>query len=365
VVPSGAIDTSVFLYRVDSKLERPAQFQFKFLPEIDGTTVSGVVLEQSSRKPAPDARIHFSILGEQPAYFITHSDQEGNFVINTPLRTGYQEMFMVPEYQTGNPFEVRIDNDFTSEPLPFQPGSYKLEQDERVLASRLALHMQLQGTFLEDQEPDTSITTNHIEPIPFYGRPEISVKLDEFINLPNMEEVIENLIPLTYVIRHGGKADLLIKSENPMISLYRPLILIDHIPVFDTEIIMAIPPSKIDHIDVVREVFIKGEVKYGGIISFSSHQGDLAGIKLQDGSYFFDYAFVQTSFTPNARNSGPGKIPDTRNTMFWMEHLELHKDSSSKVSFQAASVPGTYVILFRGVSADGNIVHGVNSFEVE
>jgi len=365
VVPSGAIDTSIFLYRVDSKPEKPAQFQFKFLPETDGTTISGVVLEQSNRKPAPDVRIHFSILGEQPDYFVTHSDQEGTFVINTPIRTGYQEMFIVPEYQTVNPVEIRIDNDFLSEPLPFQPGSLKLDQDERVLASRLALHTQLQGAFLADPEPYTSMTTNHIEPFPFYGRPEISVKLDEFIDLPNMEEVIENLVPLTYVIRRGGKADFLIKSENPMISSYRPLILVDHIPVFDTEIIMAIPPSKIDHIDVIREVFIKGEVKYGGIISFISRQGDLAGIKLQEGSYFFDYAFFQQSFTPHARELGPGKIPDTRNTLFWMDHFELQRDSSSKVSFQAASVPGTYIILVRGVSANGNIVHGLSSFEVE
>lgn len=365
VVPSGAIDTSIFLHRVDSKPEKPTQFQFKFLPEIDGTTISGVVLEQSNRKPTPDARIHFSILGERPDYFVTHSDQEGTFVVNTPLCTGYQEMFIVPEYQTGKPVEVRIDNDFSSEPLPFQPGSLKLEQEERVLASRLALHMQLEGTFLADQEPDTSNSTNHIESIPFYGSPEISIKLDEFINLPNMEEVIENLIPLTYVIRREGKADFLIKSENPMISWHRPLILIDHIPVFDIEIILAIPPSKIDHIDVIREVFIKGEVKYGGIISFTSRQGDLAGIKLQEGSYFFDYAYFQPSFTPHGRESGPGKIPDTRNTLFWMEHLELHKHSFNKVSFQAASIPGAYIILLRGVSADGNIVHGLSSFEVE
>lgn len=181
-----------------------------------------------------------------------------------------------------------------------------------------------------------------------------------------MEEVIENLIPLTYVVRRGEKTDLLIKSENPLISMHRPLILIDHIPVFDLEVILDIPPSKIDHIDVIREVFIKGQVKYGGILSFTSRHNDLAGVRFQDGSYFFDYAFFQPSFNPqNAGNPGPGKIPDTRNTLFWMDSVELQRASSGKVRFQAASVPGTYLILFRGVSADGSMVHGVNSFKVE
>ncbi|MCK5692545.1 MAG: hypothetical protein KAI08_06835 [Bacteroidales bacterium] len=366
VVPSGAIDTSIFLHKVDPKPEKPAQFQFKFLPEIDGTTISGVVLQQSNRKPAPDARIHFSILGEDPAYFVTQSDQQGRFLISTPLRLGNQEMFVFPEVHSETPVEVRIDNDFSSDPLPFQPGSFTLPEDEQLLASRLSLQMQLQWAFMAESVIDSANLVKRDEQIPFYGKPEISVELDEFINLPNLEEVFINLIPKTYVMRRRGSIYFMIQSENPMISWFPPLILIDHIPVLDMEIIMAIPPSKIDHIEVVPEVYVKGDVKYGGIISLTSRQGDLAGIKLPEGSYFFDYSAFQPSLSPlYPKYSGPGKIPDTRNTLLWMDHLELHKDTSCKVSFQAASVPGTYLILFRGVSPDGNIVHGLKQIEVE
>ena len=151
-----------------------------------------------------------------------------------------------------------------------------------------------------------------------------------------------------------------------MISMFPPLILIDHIPVFDMEVIMAIPPSKIDHIDVIPEVYVLGEVKYGGIISITSRQGDLASIKLPEGSYFFDYMTYQAPRIPKgARYSGPGKIPDTRNTLFWMDQVELHGDRSLKVSFPAATVPGTYNIIFRGVSPEGEIVIGLNQFTVE
>ncbi len=151
-----------------------------------------------------------------------------------------------------------------------------------------------------------------------------------------------------------------------MISLYRPLILIDHIPVLDREVVLAIPPSKIDRIEVIREVYVLGEVKYGGIISFYSKQGDLAGMKLQEGSYFFDYTTLHPPLLPQGpRYKGGSKIPDTRNTLLWMDHLELHKNTPCKISFQAASIPGNYLILFRGVSSEGEIVHGMNSFRVE
>jgi len=366
VVPAGSIDTSAFLHHVDSKPDITEPFQFNFLPDRNGTAISGTVVASSSGEPAPETRIHFSILGEDPAYLVATSDQDGRFLLKIPARIGNQEMFVVPEHPPDQSLEVRIDNDFTTEALPFSSESYTLPEDEKLLASRLSLQMQLQLAFLAESEPDTSIMTNRIEPVPFYGRPEISVKIDEFVSLPNMEEVIENLIPITYVVRRGGKADFLIKSDNPMISLYRPLILIDHIPVFDVDVVLAIPPSKIDRIEVIPEVYVLGEVKYGGIICFTSRQGDLAGMKLSEGSYFFDYATLHPPLAPQGpRYKGGSRIPDTRNTLLWMDHLELQKGSSSKVSFQAASLPGTYLILLRGVSSDGTIVHGLNQINVE
>jgi len=366
VVPAGSIDTSAFLHYVDFQADILEPFQFNFLPDRNGTAISGSVVAYNSGESAPATRIHFSILGEDPAYMVATSDQAGRFLMKIPSRFGNQEMFVVPEQSPDQSLEVRIDNDFTTDALPFSSGSYMLQEDEKLLASRLSLQMQLQMAFLAESVPDSSIITSRIEPVPFYGRPEISIKIDEFVSLPNMEEVIENLIPLTYVVRRGGKADFLIKSDNPMISLYRPLILIDHIPVFDMDVVLALPPSKIDRIEVIPEVYVLGEVKYGGIICFTSRQGDLAGMKLAEGSYFFDYASLHPPMAPQVpRYKGGSSIPDTRNTLLWMDHLELHKGSSSKVSFQAASVPGTYLILFRGVSSEGSIVYGMNRFRVE
>lgn len=366
VVPAGSIDTTGFRYRVDVQPEDAVRFQFNFLPEINGTSISGIITEPGNQVPVADARIHFSILGEEPSYMVTRSDQAGSFAIQVPYRTGSQEMFVVPEYASANPPEVRIDNDFASDPLPFQPGPFTLSGEELELASRMSLNMQVQGTFLADTLPGQVMVRKGEDPVPFYGTPAIRVNMDEFVNLPNLEEVVENLIPNTYVIRRGGSRSFLIKGESPMISMFPPLILIDHIPVFDMEVILDIPPSKLDHIEVIPEVYVLGEVKYGGIISLTSLAGDLASIKLPEGSYFFDYLAFQPQPAPKgARHSGPGKFPDVRNTLYWLDHLELDKGSSEKISFRAASVPGSYLILFRGLTSDGEIVYGMDVFEVE
>jgi hypothetical protein len=366
VVPEGAIDTSAFIHQLDLNPDTPASFQFNFLPDRNGTAISGTVLEKNSRTPAPAIPVHFSILGENPAYFATVSDQRGRFLTNIPPRLDNQEMFVIPEPQADQSLEVRIENDFSPDLLPFHPESFSLQQDEKRLASRLSLHMQLQMAFMAEAEIDSAMTSKPSKNTPFYGLPGISVKIDEFIKLPNMEEVIENLVPRTYVRRRRGSPYFMIDSENPMISMFHPLILIDHIPVFDMEVVLAIPPSKIDYIEVIPEVYVRGGMKYGGIISITSRQGDLAGIKLSEGSYFFDYATLRPPPVPQGpRYKGPGTIPDTRNTLFWNDHMALDQDTTSRISFLAASVPGTYLILFRGVSSDGTIVHGQNHIIVD
>lgn len=366
VVPEGAIDTSGFLYRVESKPDEKLPFQFKHLPEINGISISGSVLQSASKNPAPGNRLHFSILGEDPAYFISHSDEQGRFLVNLPSRSGNQDMYVTPESQTVEQLEVLIDNDYSSEILPFHAASFVLSQDEVNLASRISLNMQLQKAFFSEAGSDNLILTNRSHSIPFYGKPEISIRIDDFVSLPNMKEVFENLIPMTFLSNKGGRTHLTIKNENPMISAYSPLILVDYIPIFDMDVILAIPPSKIDLIEVIPEVYIKGEAKYGGIISFTTLKGDLAGIKLPEGSYFFDYeAFLPALGPLRQRYTGPGILPDARNTLFWKTQVQLEKESSCKVSFKAASFPGTYVILFRGVSADGSLVHGMNRIEVE
>lgn len=365
VVPSGAVDTSAFLFRADPGSGVSPAFQFRYYPEPGGPSLSGVVVDAGGRNPVPGVRVHMSILGMDPAYLITESDPEGKFLLQTPSRTGLQELFVVPEPRSGALVEVLIDQDFSSEDLPFSPGTLDLQPQDEQLASRLSLNMQLKETFLTDSVQNESLSAR-TDSLPFYGIPEISVRMDEFVSLPSMEEVVENLLPKTFIVRSGGEVHFLIKSDNPLMSMFPSLILVDHIPVFDTESILAIPPSKIRQIDVIPEVYVLGEFKFGGIISLTSVQGDLASIRLPEGSYFFDFLSFQPPRLPGrVRYAGPSKIPDTRNTLCWMEHLELFGENSQKVSFQAGSIPGDYLILFRGLSPGGEVSYGMEHIRVE
>ena len=366
IVPVGAADSSICTYRVEATSHPHSSFQFNFLPEPEGVTLSGVVYEQNSTVPVSGIGLHFTLLGAKPGYFVTQSDQHGRFQVKTPHRIGTQELLVIPEMQSGAEVDVQVDNDFAADPLPFYPATLDLSGRELETASRVSLNMQLQRAFLADLAPEQGTDLTATETIPFYGNPEFTLRVDDFINLPTLEEIVENLIPRTYVIRRGNEVNFSIKGDHPMLSLFPPLLLIDYVPVFDAEAFLSIPPSKIDRIDVVPEAYVLGDMKFGGIISLTSIQGDLASIQLPAGSYFFDY----TGFQPALIQKDPvytdgGKIPDTRNTLLWKEHFTLYQDSRYRESFRTSSLPGTYLILIRGVLSDGTPVWGSSHFKVE
>ena len=123
--------------------------------------------------------------------------------------------------------------------------------------------------------------------------------------------------------------------------------LIDNIPIFDHKAIFSIDPERIERIEVINEIYVRGGLMYGGMIFITSRQGDMAAVDLPEGSYFFDYqAFhpenSQVQYTPSER------IPDTRNTLLWIDKISLDSEEKKTLQFPASSQSGEYIILVRG-----------------
>jgi hypothetical protein len=100
------------------------------------------------------------------------------------------------------------------------------------------------------------------------------------------------------------------------------------------------------------------------MIFLTSRQGDMAAVDLPEGSYFFDYqAFhpgdAQVQYTPSER------IPDTRNTLLWIDKISLDPDEMKTLQFTASPQTGEYIVLVRGVSPLGEMVYGMSTFNVE
>jgi len=245
----------------------------------------------------------------------------------------------------------------------------------------------------EELKPNTGQESDSL--FRFYGKPEIIVIIDEYVKLPTMEEVLINLVPKVLILFKRGEPTLRIESLSGSIALFPPLVLVDNIPIFDLKSVLSIDPIKVERIEVVNEIYLKGGMGYGGIINITSVKKDMAAVDLPAGSYFFDYqtfspgdskiliSALQDSglnsglksgsnsgskFGPDSRlnsSNEPDRIPDSRNTIVWMDRINPGEDGRINLHFSAPSNPGEYQILVRGRTNQGEIVQGVGSILVK
>ncbi|MEA3460329.1 MAG: hypothetical protein U9R49_00530 [Bacteroidota bacterium] len=369
VVPEGAIDLSGGLYLPVPGGEEDS-FRVRFLPDLGrGVSISGTVVD-SGQVPVPYANLHFSLLGDNPDYFATMSDIHGRFVLNAPAGIDEnQEFFVTPGQDEGDGLEVRIDEEFDSRAVNFPVEAFSLNMDEQELARKIALNMQLAKAFMpETASAQISVVDDISEGdrLPFYGTRVNRLLIDDYVRLPNLEEVFINLIPEIQFYKQRGVTRIRMMSDNNSIEVYNPLIMIDHVSVFDHEALLALSPDKIERIDLINEVYLKGNVTFGGVLAIHSRKGDMAGIDLPEGSYFFDYQSFQPAVKPAEPAPVPDKrVPDTRNTIFWTEGLNLEQGSQKELSFRAPAHAGSYVILVRGILPDGQPYAASTSFLVE
>lgn len=364
VVPGGLADT-LYSHIKPGRQGGDMEFSFDYLPDIRGVSLSGTVLNEENSSPSPKTRMHFSLLGENPDYIAAFSDEKGRFTVSLPSRNGIQELFVSAEGDQNTRHKILIDQDFTVEALPFSTDPFVLTLNKRVSARNMIMNMQFSRIY--SQADNNQKVKDTLAAIPFYGKPTSVIEISKYVDLPTMMEIFENLVPDALFYFRKGDPGLKFLNSNTNTSIYPPLILVDNIPVSDLNAVLSIDPMKIERIELINELYVKGNMMFGGIVSIVSRAGDMAAIDLQEGSYFFDYQCFYPPDKPGTAQevSTLDKIPDTRNTLVWIDKIPLKPGESRQVKFKAGSVPGDYIIMVRGLNSRGEALSVQRRISVE
>jgi len=347
-----------------------AEFRVNFLPDRYGPSLSGTVQYpggiQNPGEPdegLPPVLIHFTLMSDVSGYLVCRSDSLGKFTVGLPKRSGKLEIFIQPEGPGNIDLEVRIDQDFDPRHIQFPYSPFTLTDSEMKWAEIMARNVQLSTIYTQSDSLVSQSSGNKTET--FYGTPTRTVDLDQYVLLPTLREVFINLVPDVTPHTRRGKTSLLIESENPSFSLYESLVMVDQVPVLNMEQFMSLSPAKIKQIDVIEDVYVRGDLRYGGVINLISRDRDMAGIDLPEHSFFIDYMAMQPRIEPQqSAGMKDDQMPDMHNTVLWMPELFLRKGSSSTIAFTAPEYPGEYVVLFRGQNEEGELVKAETRFKV-
>jgi hypothetical protein len=334
------------------------------LPETQGLSLTGQAVSFTDMTSAPYATIYVSVLGGDRDFFCNYSDSAGRFYFSFPEYAGERDLFVSAYHSDIDDLELLIDRDFSQDALQLPSYPVRLSDTLTELITEMSVNAQVSQQYYPKQVLIQE--TQAPEELLFYGRPTSSIRFDDFVNLPTLEEYFVEVVPQVAVRRSGGVRRLILQGEHPDLSIYPPLLMIDGVAIFDIEAVLAVSPRLIDRVEIVNAPYIRGNVSFGGIISLISKNNDLGYIDLPSSGLLVNYRMLDLSASDTIQYGiQDPRLTDVRNTLYWNPGLELNSTTGKRISFRTADLKGEYEILIRGIDSTGKYLEKRAGFRVE
>jgi len=369
VVKTGALDTNMYSIRFPADKNAGHPEFVNYFPETKELSLSGRIVTDKEKTPVTYARIHLAVLGNNPEYIGTLVDKAGRFRFFLPHHTGIQDLFITVETSNDLPVEILIDKNFSTDfvQLPQQPFILSSKQPEVI--REIMFNMQVEKIFKQSLTNTEAVEKKDSASLDFFGSPFITIKTKDWVKLPTLEEFFFELIPTVILKKKKGKRYFILIGDHSDLSVYKPLILLDHVPVIDVVTILSLSPETIDHIDIINATYIRGYLHFGGIISIISREGDMGGIDIPRNSRLFNFKAIEPQheieFPEYSTNINNESIPDFRNCLFWIPNIEMDRGEKNSFDFYTSDNQGEYVVIVYGITADGEILEGQCNFVVK
>lgn len=340
--------------------EKIAQNNY-YYPETNGISLTGRLKDSKTDKSLTNKIVNLSILGDCKEFMAVKTDSFGRFFFKLPDFKGVRDVFLNTETMVDSKSTILVDNDFCQNKISIPTPYIMLNDDEKKVAYNFATNIQVESHFLNKTQNDS---TKYYDK-PFYGVSRSKLVLDNYIQLPTIEDYIVELVPTLTVRKQQGRKNFKILSSQAEMNIYRPLVLLDMVAIDNPEKLLALAPQKISHIEIVDAAYVKGDIIYGGIISIFSKKGDFAGIDLPASGIFLDYHFWSDCSINNTIQKPIDDKPDYRNTLLWDPYINLNTNNSAELSFYTADTQGKYIVVLRGVTNDGKEFTCNKSFTIQ
>lgn len=330
---------------------------FKFMPEYEGLTINAKIIDKRSGNPAPGVLSYVSVADEKFRVGNAVSNAKGDALFVAGNVFGPNELVLQTDSNL-NRYRMDLVDPYAAKPANLQlprfnvTDKWKTQLSARYLNTGIynsfqPLHVQ---QFLAPATNDTGV---------FYGTADRTYYLDDFTRFPTMEEVMREYVSEVRIIKEKNKFRY--EVMNVPAKLYfnlPPLVLLDGVPVFDVDKIVAFDPLKIKKIEVVGRKYFWGNIINSGIVSYTTYEGDLAGYELDPSAVIVEFQglqlqreFYQPDYsTPEKMSS---RLPDARNVLLWEPSMRTGTRGAISKSFYTSDVPGKYVVVVQGVNHTG------------
>jgi hypothetical protein len=330
-----------------------------YLPELEDVLLSGAIFNSQSNEPMAKEDIILSIVGKAAQCQLYTTNEEGKFFFNLD-QPGVQEIVIQPVDSTASDYYVELEPDFHMEYDHPLPAPLFLDTTKLRALNEGIINMQIEQIYKTQRprNPDPGPETTEID---FYGEPEYSIQLSDYIQLNSLREAIKEIVPKVSLRESDGKSQLVMENGiDERKFRKKPLILVDGVPFDDVDQILRINIHDLERIEVLNlRYFLDGRL-FEGIIHFITKAGNMAGLEFEHAifrraysSFSEKHSFRSPIYSSDSEKNSP--LADFRNTLYWDPDLCTGKEGKTSFTFYSSDDKGEYTVFVEGISPDGNL----------
>ncbi|TFH39057.1 MAG: hypothetical protein E4G95_02120 [Bacteroidia bacterium] len=335
-----------------------------FLPETRGLSINGMIREKGTGNPVRGEIISLTAFSDNFLYTST-TFGSGRFHFTLPGRRNEDELILSYTSAPMDDWELTLFPDFDSLDATLPPRQVSVTMAELEYIRGISVDIQLDAIYdTTGRDTIAPIDTTATNSRMFYGYPDNVVLVDEFIRLPNMREVIFEVVPSVITRKEDNRWIIKVTNQQPFPAIYHPLILLDGIPLLEFDQFLDLPPERIKKIEIINSLYIHGNVIFAGLVNFVSLNGDLAGLSLPAESQIISMQMPLRSgnieVDPVTRES-----PNLPLLSGKLKVLPFIREGMGSVSFSTTSNLGDYIMIINGFTGSQKWVSATRSFEIK
>jgi hypothetical protein len=288
-----------------SRVQRP------LLPELFGHLIQAKVASRDTT-----LTYFLSLHGTKSALFTDHIDEQGFLTFDAGGLRHWDRLIL--QLENGSEMEgLELVSPLIK--TTFQPNfkfpELALAKEDLPYLQALLKATVVQQAYLEQSNQDfLEVVTGFVADYT-YG-------LDDYTRFEDVETILREYVPSVAVrVKEKKKEFRLLNEADKNVFDSNPLILVDAMPVFDSDLLASFNPKYLQRLEVLNREFYLNDRTYPGVLSFSSYANNFGLFPLAPAARFFDYSGIQPSVILNKEQFqqavADSRIPDWRTVLYW------------------------------------------------
>jgi hypothetical protein len=341
---------------------------FEFLPETNGPVILAKVLDRKTGQPPAPLIGYLSVPGQHFKLAAALSRPNGNIYFHLDNLYGSKTLIALTNSLRDSNCRIDLINPWSDRfaRLPLPPVQYAAGWSDQLL--QRTIDAQAENAYLTGRKHRLGALA--ADTVAFYGTADLNFNLDEYVRFVTMDEVIREFVDNVRIRLKSGHSYF--RVRNALFNLFfddDPLLLIDGIPVFNADKLVATDPAKIEKIEVVSHRYVLGPSITDGVVNFRSYDGEFAGYELDPNAVVIQYNGLDRHrefYTPvyDAGNKGMPSIPDFRTELLWAPNIRIDATGKAKLPLYTSDLKGKFALVVQGITRDGLAGYSMVTFSV-